>query len=60
MPRKKPLKAIHKKLKEAKTGKEELDEVAKKSFSKYSEETCPICHSRYDEDGRCACGAGGT
>ena len=38
----------------------ELDEVAKKAFAKYGEETCPVCHSRFDEYGYCACGAGGN
>ena len=38
----------------------ELDEIAKKAFVKYGEETCPVCHSRFDEYGYCACGAGGN
>ncbi|MEM4311867.1 MAG: hypothetical protein QXX95_05705 [Nitrososphaerales archaeon] len=36
---------------------EEVAEAKKKMDSKYSEETCPICGSRIDELGYCACGA---
>lgn len=39
---------------------EDLDEIAQKSHARYGTETCPICHSRYDEYGFCACGAGGN
>ncbi len=39
---------------------EEQDEIAKRAFAKYSEETCTICGSRFDEYGYCACGAGGN
>ncbi|MEM3227581.1 MAG: hypothetical protein QXR58_00805 [Candidatus Micrarchaeaceae archaeon] len=28
--------------------------------AKYSDEICPICKSRIDELGYCACGAGGS
>ena len=38
----------------------EQDEVAKRAFAKYSEETCTVCGSRFDEYGFCACGAGGN
>ncbi len=37
-----------------------LDEIARRAFAKYSEETCTICGSRFDEHGYCACGAGGN
>ncbi len=39
---------------------EEQDEIAKRAFAKYSEETCTVCGSRFDEYGYCACGAGGN
>ncbi len=52
--------STHKKAKDADPNPEELDETAQKSLARYSEETCPICHSRYDEYGFCACGAGGN
>ncbi len=39
---------------------EEQDEIAKRASAKYSEETCTVCGSRFDEYGYCACGAGGN
>jgi hypothetical protein len=34
------------------------EELAKKITAKYTDEICPICNSRIDEFGFCACGAG--
>ncbi len=58
MPKRKQHKAIAVKPAVDEAKGEDIDEVAKKAQSKYSDETCPICGSRYDEKGMCACGAG--
>ncbi len=60
MPKRKQQKPTREKHLKTETEREDLDEIAKKAQAKYSEETCPICHSRYDENGLCACGAGGN
>ena len=33
------------------------DEVEKHFRVKYSDETCPVCGNRIDEEGYCTCGA---
>lgn len=36
---------------------EEIPEEVKKHMNVYTDERCPICNSRIDEYGFCACGA---
>ena len=59
-------KSIHRKVEKSKKGYRKHDahkEIYNKEYHevKYSEEhRCPVCCSRIDENGMCACGAGGS